>query len=1238
MNTDPVQKPPAPDARSPASREVDLDTEIRALRRMIRRGHRRWKRLVLLEAAGLAVAAPLTYLWLMFAFDALFHLPPAGRWIASLIFFGGVVWQVVRLRRSWRRAHFTDDQVALAMERHAPGGLDNRLINSVQLAAEGSNLSTTLRASVVRENYERLHQLHVEQVARSRPALLRIGFAALAVLAGVAFRLLQPEHFTAAATRILLPFAEREPAYRTRLHVMPGHVEVERGGDVALTVRIEGEVPPRLLLITREEGIRGSEAIRVPAGATVMRHQMSDIRVSRSYALRGGDYVTPFYTIRVPVPTGVKRFRAHYRYPAYTGLQPRSQDGTSGDLEAVAGSEADLRVTVDRPLEALHLLFREAASTNGETLARMPLDCIAAAEFAGTVVFDRTRRYRVEMIEKGRTPVVSRGYTLTVIDDRPPDVQVLGLADGDVLPEDAVQALTLTARDDFGLTEVGLFSRLRQKAETPWEPLKTWTVAAGKTDVSEEWVLAVAATDAAEGDFVELLPRGRDKHPQRGSEWSNGQVIALSIGGEAAQLQIEYEQILAAEQGMGELIRRLQETAEEVGLLARRLDSGAMGRLDDRKTLETLAGEVKRLAADQAAMRSRAASIALEMPESAGGMKLSMGMLADTEMVRGVKAVERALTRDDPRQKLAGLTESRLTLERAQRGFQEIQKNFVVFREGWELEHMVPFTQMVSARQAKLGEVSLRYAELQADVLTVRVRQGRERRQGKVNQLTFLASTAFRGLSRRAETVGVAMAAAYGEAAGALQANPVKAEQTKAAARICAADWSGAAAAQRAAADGLDAIVQRLLRAQVEVARALLAKLRALAKDDVEAQAALKALQAGSADQVLEGHFSGGEISEMVALVEELGKKRFDQRLPDNPVVGGDGKLADYIQGHVKGSLDPEKERDFSIMRLAKAPSAERDVMEGFDTNDKLAFSIVENYEDVVGELLEEADDLRETYDSIRNLLMGQDIEAGSPGKGSLSMASASAAAPTGNQKPDTKEHGGVSRIGRQGARASGIAAGNESINRRGRDEAQESSQEVPDVAGSIKEKLSEDPATDHSTGVGGRTVEGELQKSFSVKDAGEWKDAMADRGEAPQSSYQIVERKGPPISPEVAEQLRALESQQEQLLSRIKQIKKELDNLFLPTEQIDEALRKHAAAMDRLRQQPDPEAFRQQAESLEKLMGAVMVFDRPDSAFQPSLPRETVLRGEILDESANPPLPGYEERVKRYYERLAAP
>lgn len=185
---------------------------------------------------------------------------------------------------------------------------------------------------------------------------------------------------------------------------------------------------------------------------------------------------------------------------------------------------------------------------------------------------------------------------------------------------------------------------------------------------------------------------------------------------------------------------------------------------------------------------------------------------------------------------------------------------------------------------------------------------------------------------------------------------------------------------------------------------------------------------------------------------------------------------------------------------------------------------------------------------------------------------------------------------------------------------------------------MSDDPAGDHATGIGGREVEGELQPTFSLKDAGEWDDSMAERMKDAKAGHAIVERAGAPLSPDVADRLRDMGGKQEQLMERIKRVKKELDNLYLPSDHLDEAMRSLTANLDRLKQHPDQEVFRMQLESLDKLIGGVMVFDRPNAEFQPSLPRQLSVRGEILDEPRGPTLPGYEDAVKRYYERLAQP
>src|SRR5258707_7156635 len=90
--------------------------QVEQLRQLVQRNSRRWKRLVILEALGLAVAAPLAYLWLVFFLDVQFHLSDLGRWGASLTFLGSVAGVGAWLARRWRAIHLTEDQVALAME------------------------------------------------------------------------------------------------------------------------------------------------------------------------------------------------------------------------------------------------------------------------------------------------------------------------------------------------------------------------------------------------------------------------------------------------------------------------------------------------------------------------------------------------------------------------------------------------------------------------------------------------------------------------------------------------------------------------------------------------------------------------------------------------------------------------------------------------------------------------------------------------------------------------------------------------------------------------------------------------------------------------------------------------------------------------------------------------------------------------------------------------------------------
>ena len=208
----------------------------------------------------------------------------------------------------------------------------------------------------------------------------------------------------------------------------------------------------------------------------------------------------------------------------------------------------------------------------------------------------------------------------------------------------------------------------------------------------------------------------------------------------------------------------------------------------------------------------------------------------------------------------------------------------------------------------------------------------------------------------------------------------------------------------------------------------------------------------------------------------------------------------------------------------------------------------------------------------------------------------------------------------------------------RGRDALhhEEGQERVADQAGTIKETKSNDMQKDESTGIGGKKVETDESK-FSLADAGKWTDDMAGRMDKPQAKNSIVERQDGKIDARVAEMLRDLTGNQEQIIERLKTIRKELKNLYLPTDHIDEIMAELNANLASLKERPSAEVFRMQQQTIDRLRSSLKVLHQAHAGFQPSVPREQAVQGRILGEPARATLPGYENAVKRYYENLTA-
>jgi hypothetical protein len=1232
----------------PAAAHVSAtEVLVAGLRHLVRDSGRRWKVVLAAEAVGLAVSAPLAYLWLVCLLDNQLHLPTLGRLLASLGLVAGLAWAGRHLARRWRSLRLSEDQVALAIERRTPGQLQNRLINAVQIARETNPASAELSEAVVQENYQHLHQMRLEQAAQVRPALLRVGLALALVGVGLGYWLWQPEQLSNAAARIFLPLAPIDPLYRTRLDVAPG--DVEAAGDVAITVTIHDERPETLTFFRRQQGKLITEVVPVAAGQEPVMHTFHDVSQGFTYAVRGGDFTSPYYQVTVPQRPTLVRVRVRYHYPEYTGLGERTVDSSGGDLEALQGTRARLTFVFDQPLDRVSLLLDRPAA-RGKSTAQA-LECQAEGrEFTGEMVLEDVFGYRLLMVQGDGPAQRSAPFTVRVVKDQPPKLKLIGLEERAEVAADVVLPLQVVASDDFGLVKVGLFLRRIAAegdkavgAEEGWQPVPFWQgkqqapllwLANGQKELRQKHDLALASLGVAEGEKLELALRGVDTDPLRKGAWTTGAIYQLAVGGEGVALQLRYEQILRTENELKAVTKAEEELLTRTVTWLRKLDGSDGLRWDDAKNIDALHAGVKELARAQEKVRTTMGQTAKAMAAEAGNLRISVAMLADTEMVRLLRILDSVPGRDQPQAKRAALADGRLTQERMLRSLQEIQEQYGNFRSDWELSHMIPFTKMLAERQAKMRDQSRKYAGQVPGSAPEFERRSVSRRQQKVLDLCLLIQPAFGGLAARLQDQEATLAKAFREGADTLAGAALQQPLRQAVVDAGAGRWGEAARQQSLAADALAALHSRLRQAQAELARRALAALKEKAHSDLQAQKELEKLQAGSAESHLKD-FDELKIEDLMRIRDVVGARKGVGGTRDEP------DFSKIVEEEVSRSVielqkDSGVRQDPYTLTLGKEPEKTKpmDMYKGKERNTVKPF-MQEKFDDLVGKLLEETEDLYKNYQTINLSTNRNNNDGGDIGKIGGKLNSTGAVTATGNKKPPTLQSGGLARTGRQGARAYGMVADQDTYNRRGRDQALEGEQQVADQAGKNKMHETDDMQKDLSTGVGGKKIESN-DSHFSLHDAGKWKDEYAKRLEKPQKKQYIVERQGDKIDARTAALLRDLTSKQEQVIERLKSIKKELRNLYLPTEHLDDMAAALQAGLATLKERPEPDLFRLQMQRLDRLRGALRVFQTASASFQPSLPRERALRGRVLDEPARPVIPGYEEAVKQYHWRLA--
>jgi hypothetical protein len=431
---------------------------------------RRRRNLIIIRGLCAALAMLIATMLLVALIDWIFILPDEARWALSGAAYLSVI--IVEWRTCIRQLARSPDPRQLArLVEHAEPKLREDLLSAVELGstAEGRIFdSAQFRDLVQSDVAARVQDL---EMGRLLPVKLLRRYLIVATLIVVALAvgfMLTGMQLGTLLMRALLPTGNFARVSKFQIEVVepsPAERVVPQGDTVPLVIRVSGGRASKAVMETFSAD--GGREV-VPMAPLESDRFSATIQVARQdveYRIRAGDAMTRKYRLNAASRPHVMRFEKRYHYPSYTRSEAKTVIEENGDLAALEGTEAELRLALNQPVESGELRLEQ-----GREQKTIPLER-DGEQWVARVPMQSSGSYRVHLVgaNTGFENKFSPEYEIRTEADLIPQV-ALELPKQDLLlPANDLVDIRGTASDDQALAKVSQLVRVNDGAwiETP---------------------------------------------------------------------------------------------------------------------------------------------------------------------------------------------------------------------------------------------------------------------------------------------------------------------------------------------------------------------------------------------------------------------------------------------------------------------------------------------------------------------------------------------------------------------------------------------------------------------------------------------------------------------------------------------------------------------------------------------------------------------------------------------------
>jgi hypothetical protein len=604
----------------------------------------RWTRMVWVRglcAAAVTLLAAFTALaWL----DRLVVLTEGIRWLLSLGGYAAtalVFWLVAG--RALAKPPSTREFAAL-LEKAWPG-LRNQVVAAVELAeksAEGKHDSFAFRDLVQEGVARRMRDLRMDTVLPRALVAPWMRSAVTAVAAVAAMLAVPALEFPRQLARAFAPMADIERVARTKIRILEPAADTRwlaQGDHQPVVVELAGADTGRAELEVLAADGKAERVVMSPGNGGQFTATVSVGTGAFVFRVRAGDAVTKPVTIATRARPAVVAFAKTYEAPVYTQLPARQAEEEHGNVSALEGSVADVRMRVNQSVRAGELALVADGKTNLIALtAPEPNVVHARIPVRGAATY----QVRLVAAETGLVNKFSPTFEIRAEPDLAPRVALESPRNDLVVAPDEVLTVRGTAGDDIGLAAVAQHFQVNNG---PWVEVPLALANKTNSPVVHRWDLLLLGL--ATGDRVGIKLVAVDV---RGARVESALAL-LTVGAE--QSDSTRAKALAARQQVQEALESAAKAAAE---LRKAYTSEAATKIragDDVQRQQTVAGAAVALAEVERQLERADQQLAGALREAdAGRESAELASLANAlsaarrEMLPRAQADREALARE----------------------------------------------------------------------------------------------------------------------------------------------------------------------------------------------------------------------------------------------------------------------------------------------------------------------------------------------------------------------------------------------------------------------------------------------------------------------------------------------------------------------------------------------------------------------------------------------------------------